>query len=1027
MKNTRFNVRTTFGFSRNRGLLVAGAIAIGILFFMITIFNGPSAITTKVKAAGSDFRGGATADMLAVALNLNDGARFAVFGGHGLRNHGNSTFRGEIGTEGTVTGIENFTSDLRGGNGQARQNLRDAINIFNQLPCENVSQTDLSGSTFTPGVYCLSSADLSGVMTVNGGSDPNSVFVFRVNGTFNTRNDSTIALADGAKATNVYFVAGGDVNIGSNSDINANLLTTKAITIGDSSTVSGKTLSSDGDVTMTNSVLGAGTGSVEICKTVPAGDAIPANTIFSFNVSGVATAVQVPVNGCSAPFDVPTGNATITEANVANTVVTNISVNPANRVVGTPNLAQRQVQINVPEGGIADQTVVTFTNQTFRTGTIEICKQGLDTGVTGIFQFTVQGVPGQTFSVPTGFCSSPINVVQVTSSTTTFPVNVTELARANFRLETASTLPANRFVSLTLNAGFDANGNPITNTNGGFATVNVVVGSTGANQTIVNFGNRSLPGRIKVCKATADTTAIPIGTSFRFTVTGTGPTSPTQTLPGVATTATVDVPAGPTPGGFCVFVPGTFVVDTPVTVTETGLTPGQTLPGGATFADTRVSLITTSSGPATISLANRTATFPAANTTAEVGFTNFVFRPAVLKVCKVAGAGVTAGTNFTFNLSLVNPLTSLPINTAPFQVPAGSCTIVNGPFPAVEGLPGVGTFNLTTQINVTEAAAPGTTITGVSSPSGSTVVLNGRTGTITLNQSATAGLFNEINITNAATGTTQPPAAGVRFDFDGDGKSDPVIFRPSTGTWWYSASSTGQFTAAQWGISTDVLVPADYDGDGKTDLAVYRNGTWHVFGSSSGYIATQFGLSTDIPVVGDFDGDGKADFVVYRPSTGVWYMQRSRDGFGAVQFGISTDRPVAADYDGDGKMDPAVYRGGVWYILGSTSGFSAFQFGLSTDIPAPADYDGDHKADAAVFRNGDWYLLQSTNGFAAFPFGTGGDVPVPADYDGDGKTDVSVYRPSTNVWHVMRSGQSAAGSGYTSFQFGSSGDELMNY
>ncbi len=267
----------------------------------------------------------------------------------------------------------------------------------------------------------------------------------------------------------------------------------------------------------------------------------------------------------------------------------------------------------------------------------------------------------------------------------------------------------------------------------------------------------------------------------------------------------------------------------------------------------------------------------------------------------------------------------------------------------------------------------------------------------------------------------------ANFDFDGDGKSDVSVFRPSNGFWYELLSRNGNFAAQQFGTSEDKIVPADFDGDTKTDIAVFRpsNGVWYQLRSSDNtFNAVQFGTNGDIPVPNDFDGDGKADIAVFRPSNGTWYKLRSLGNqFFAQQFGISTDKPLVGDFNGDGIGDLAVYRDGIWYLSESPNAtFRAVQYGLPTDMPTPADYDGDGATDISVFRptNGVWYHLNSgsNNSFSAVQFGVAEDKPVPADYDGDGKSDVAVFRPSNSIWYLLRST-----AGFGAVSFGQNGDK----
>ncbi|MBV9957166.1 MAG: VCBS repeat-containing protein [Acidobacteria bacterium] len=246
-------------------------------------------------------------------------------------------------------------------------------------------------------------------------------------------------------------------------------------------------------------------------------------------------------------------------------------------------------------------------------------------------------------------------------------------------------------------------------------------------------------------------------------------------------------------------------------------------------------------------------------------------------------------------------------------------------------------------------------------------------------------------------------------DFDGDGRTDVSVFRPSSGNWYTQASSNGALNAQPFGAAGDKPVPGDYDGDGFTDFAVFRDGTWFILQSSDGALrADSFGTGGDVAAAADYDGDGKTDLAVFRQ--GWWYVRQSSDnGFRATLFGLATDVPASGDFDGDGKADISVFRAssGAWYIRQSSDNALRTQvFGASGDVPVVGDYDGDGKSDLTVFRNatGTWYVFQSQSGtLRALAFGTQADRPVPGDYDGDFKTDIAVFRPSDGRWYVLNS------------------------
>ena len=242
-------------------------------------------------------------------------------------------------------------------------------------------------------------------------------------------------------------------------------------------------------------------------------------------------------------------------------------------------------------------------------------------------------------------------------------------------------------------------------------------------------------------------------------------------------------------------------------------------------------------------------------------------------------------------------------------------------------------------------------------------------------------------------GAVGPP--GVVADFNGDGKTDISVFRPSEEQ-WYSDNGVTPFTI--WGQPGDIPVPGDYNGDGKTDIAMFRpsEGGWYVDNGVTPF--TIWGQSGDIPVPCDYNGDGKTDIAVYRPSENTWYVD---DGVTPPTiWGQPGDIPVPGDYNGDGKCDFAVYRPSenTWYVDNGVT--PATIWGQPGDIPVPGDYNGDGKTDIAMYRPSEhiWYIDDGVT--PATMWGQPGDIPVPGDYNGDGKTDIAMYRPSEGSWYV---------------------------
>ena len=266
--------------------------------------------------------------------------------------------------------------------------------------------------------------------------------------------------------------------------------------------------------------------------------------------------------------------------------------------------------------------------------------------------------------------------------------------------------------------------------------------------------------------------------------------------------------------------------------------------------------------------------------------------------------------------------------------------------------------------------------------------------------------------------------------------ADLAVWRPSSGVWYVLGGAGSAQTSYGWGTSGDVPLQGDFDGDGKTDFAIYRpssgagNSSWWVTKSSDNtYYSVTFGSSADIAAPADFDGDGRTDIAVWRPSTGMWYIVQSSNGTTIYpQYGSSGDQPKPSDFDGDGKADLAVWRDNnrTFYSLNSSNsqstgyGFANLVTSGTAATPVSSDYDGDGKADYAIRSGANWIIVSSaTSATSVTAWQLASDIPVQNDYDGDGKTDLATWRPSNGNWYIR---QSATNNSLRQEAWGTTGD-----
>jgi hypothetical protein len=207
---------------------------------------------------------------------LGSAAGYAVLAGSAITSTGVTTVQGDVGLSpgisitGMPAGQPNpgviHTADPAAA--LAKLDLGVMYGSLASAVCgTRLTGVNLGAHTLTPGVYCFAAAaGLTGVVTLDAQGDPNAVFVFQMGSTLTVASGASVALVNGAQASNVWWQVGSSATLGIGSTTVGTIIASASITLTTNAVVLGRVLARTGAVTLDKNNIGAGGGTTPTNK-----------------------------------------------------------------------------------------------------------------------------------------------------------------------------------------------------------------------------------------------------------------------------------------------------------------------------------------------------------------------------------------------------------------------------------------------------------------------------------------------------------------------------------------------------------------------------------------------------------------------------------------------------------------------------------------------------------------------------------------------------------------------------------------
>jgi len=210
------------------------------------------------------------------AILLGTAGNYAVLGGSTVTNTGPTVINGgNVGVSpgSAITGFPPGSVappyTLHGADAEAEQAQNDLTVAYNAavgLPnTQDLTGQDLGGMTLLPGVYAFStSAQLTGMLTLNNLGDPDAEFVFKIGSTLTTASNSSVVTINGGAdgGCGVIWQVGSSATLGTGTAFAGHILAQDSITLTTGASIlNGSALARTGAVTLDdNNIRGCATG-----------------------------------------------------------------------------------------------------------------------------------------------------------------------------------------------------------------------------------------------------------------------------------------------------------------------------------------------------------------------------------------------------------------------------------------------------------------------------------------------------------------------------------------------------------------------------------------------------------------------------------------------------------------------------------------------------------------------------------------------------------------------------------------------